>query len=75
LGKKGPGRARLEIRVISHEPVHTAANAVAEADKFVAGLMPLVRAIQNTRANTLEAIIRALTERGVRSRKPLAFPR
>jgi hypothetical protein len=37
------------------------AQAVA-ADEFVAGLMPLIRAIQNTGANTLEAI----NERGVR---------
>jgi DNA invertase Pin-like site-specific DNA recombinase len=39
---------------------------VATADDFVAGLLPLVRAIQNTGANTLEAITCALNERGVR---------
>ena len=39
---------------------------VAAADDFVAGLLPLVRAIQNTGANTLEAITCALNERGVR---------
>jgi hypothetical protein len=39
----------------------------ATADKFVAGLLPLVRAIQNTGANTLEAITCALNERGVRA--------
>jgi len=38
----------------------------ATADEFVAGLLPLVRAIQNTGANTLEAITCALNERGVR---------
>jgi DNA invertase Pin-like site-specific DNA recombinase len=38
----------------------------AAADEFVAGLIPLVRVIQNTGANTLEAITRALNERGVR---------
>jgi DNA invertase Pin-like site-specific DNA recombinase len=39
----------------------------AAADEFVARLMPLVRAIQNTGATTLEAITCALNERGVRS--------
>jgi hypothetical protein len=39
---------------------------IAAADEFVAGLMPLVRAIQKTGAGTLEAITRALNERGVR---------
>jgi hypothetical protein len=39
---------------------------VAAADEFVAGLLPLVRAIQNTGANKLEAITCALNERGVR---------
>jgi hypothetical protein len=39
---------------------------VAAADEFVAGLVPLVRAIQNTGAETLEAITGALNERGVR---------
>jgi hypothetical protein len=37
---------------------------VEAADDFVAGLMPLIRAIQNTGAKTLEAITCA--ERGVR---------
>jgi hypothetical protein len=40
--------------------------SLAAADKFVAKLLPLVRAIQNTGANTLEAITCALNERGVR---------
>ncbi len=35
-------------------------------DAFVAGLIPLVRTIQNTGATTLEAIACALNERGVR---------
>ena len=39
---------------------------VAAADEFVAGLLALVRAIQNTGAETLEAITGALNERGVR---------
>ena len=38
----------------------------ATADEFAASLMPLISAIQNTGANTLEAITCALNERGVR---------
>jgi hypothetical protein len=43
-----------------------ATNPNAAADEFVAGLLPLVRASQNTGATTLDAITRALNERGVR---------
>jgi hypothetical protein len=39
----------------------------ATADKFVANLMPVVRAIQNTGATTLEAITQALNQRGIRT--------
>jgi len=39
---------------------------IAAADEFVTGLLPLVRAIQNTGATTLEALTCALNERGVR---------
>ena len=39
----------------------------AVADQFTANLLPLVKAIQSTGAVTLEAITRALNERGVRS--------
>jgi hypothetical protein len=38
----------------------------ATADEFAASLMPLISAIQNAGANTLEAITSALNERGVR---------
>jgi DNA invertase Pin-like site-specific DNA recombinase len=40
---------------------------VATADKFVANLMPVVQAIQNTGATTLEAITQALNQRGIRT--------
>jgi hypothetical protein len=40
---------------------------IAAADEVVAGLIPLVRAIQNTGANTLEAITCARNECGVRT--------
>src|SRR4051794_39620951 len=39
---------------------------VSTADQFAANILPLVRAIQSTGATTLEAITRALNERGVR---------
>lgn len=39
----------------------------AAADKFVANLMPVVQAIQNTGATTLEAITQALNQRGIRT--------
>jgi DNA invertase Pin-like site-specific DNA recombinase len=39
----------------------------ATAEQFVANLMPVVRAIQNTGATTLEAITQALNQRGVRT--------
>ena len=39
----------------------------ATADAFVASLMPVIRAIRNTGANTLEAMSRALNQRGIRS--------
>jgi DNA invertase Pin-like site-specific DNA recombinase len=39
----------------------------ATADRFAANLMPVVRAIQNTGATTLEAITQALNQRGIRT--------
>jgi DNA invertase Pin-like site-specific DNA recombinase len=39
----------------------------ATADKFVLNLMPVVQAIQNTGATTLEAITQALNQRGIRT--------
>ena len=39
----------------------------ATADEFVAGLMPVIDAIRSTGANTLEAISKALNQRGIRS--------
>ena len=40
---------------------------VHEADKFAAGLLPLIEAIRNTGANTLAAISAALNERRIRT--------
>ena len=39
----------------------------ATADQFVANLMPVVQAIQNSGATTLEAITQALDQRGIRA--------
>jgi DNA invertase Pin-like site-specific DNA recombinase len=39
----------------------------ATADQFVANLVPVVRAIQNSGATTLEAITQALNQRGIRT--------
>jgi DNA invertase Pin-like site-specific DNA recombinase len=39
----------------------------AAADQFVAGLMPVIDAIRTTGATTLDAISRALNQRGIRS--------
>jgi hypothetical protein len=39
----------------------------AAADEFAAGLLPIVNAIRAAGASTLEAIFRALNDRGIRS--------
>ena len=39
---------------------------IAAADQFASGLLPVVEAIRRTGATTLEAITRALNERGIR---------
>jgi DNA invertase Pin-like site-specific DNA recombinase len=39
---------------------------VAAADQFASGLLPVIDAIRRTGATTLEAITRALNERGIR---------
>ena len=39
---------------------------IATADQFASGLLPIIEAIRRTGATTLEAITRALNERGIR---------
>ena len=39
---------------------------IAAADQFASGPMPIIEAIRRTGATTLEAITRALNERGIR---------
>jgi DNA invertase Pin-like site-specific DNA recombinase len=43
------------------------ATQVAAADEFVSGLLPVVVAIRQTGANTLEAMSQALNQRGIRT--------
>jgi hypothetical protein len=43
------------------------ATQIAAADEFVAGLFPVVLAIRQTGANTLEAMSQALNQRGIRT--------
>jgi hypothetical protein len=43
------------------------ATQVAAADEFVSGLLPVVLAIRQTGANTLEAMSQALNQRGIRT--------
>jgi hypothetical protein len=39
---------------------------IAAADQFASGLLPIIEAIRRTGATTLEAITKALNERGIR---------
>jgi len=43
------------------------ASQIAAADEFVSGLLPVVLAIRQTGAETLEAMSRALNQRGIRT--------
>jgi hypothetical protein len=43
------------------------ATQVAAADEFVSGLLPVVLAIRQTGAQTLEAMSQALNQRGIRT--------
>lgn len=64
--KKANGGKLGNPRDLARAGAHGRQMQMAAADEFVAGLLPLVRAIQNTGANTLEAICCALNERSVR---------
>jgi len=64
--KKASGGKLGNPRDLASAGVQGRQMQIAAADEFVAGLMPLVRAIQKTGAGTLEAITCALNERGAR---------
>src|SRR4030081_2199417 len=40
---------------------------IADGDQFASGLLPVIEAIRRTGATTLEAITRALNDRGIRT--------
>jgi DNA invertase Pin-like site-specific DNA recombinase len=46
---------------------------IAAADQFASGLLPIIEAIRRTGATTLEAITRALNERGIRSARGMRW--
>ena len=68
LAAKKAGGARLgNPRNIAHAGALGRGVQTAAADQFVSGLMPIVLAIRNTGAITLEAMTQALNQRGIRS--------
>jgi hypothetical protein len=52
---------------LEHAGVLGRATQVATADEFVSGLFPVVLAIRQTGAQTLEAMSQALNQRGIRT--------
>jgi hypothetical protein len=61
-------RARLgNAKNLSLAGARGRATQIAAADEFVSGLLPVVLAIRQTGANTLEAMSCALNQRGIRT--------
>jgi DNA invertase Pin-like site-specific DNA recombinase len=68
LASKRASGARLgNPSNLDHAGVLGRASQVAAADEFVSGLLPVVLAIRQTGANTLEAMSQALNQRGIRT--------
>jgi len=65
--KKASGAKLGNLRNIALAGVAGRTAQTAAADEFAAGLMPIVNAIRATGATTLEAISRAMNDRGIRS--------
>jgi DNA invertase Pin-like site-specific DNA recombinase len=65
--KKASGARLGNPRNIAHAGALGRGVQTATADQFVSGLMPIVLAIRNTGAITLEAMTQALNQRGIRS--------
>jgi DNA invertase Pin-like site-specific DNA recombinase len=65
--KKAQGARLGNPRNLALAGANGRATAVSSADKFAAGLLPLVQALQSSGARTLEALTQGLNERGVRS--------
>jgi DNA invertase Pin-like site-specific DNA recombinase len=64
--KKASGAKLGNPRNIGHAGSSGRSAQMAAADEFAAGLLPIVSAIQAAGATSLEAISRALNDRGVR---------
>ena len=68
LASKHASGARLGNPTnLGHAGALGRATQVAAAAEFVAGLLPVVLAIRQTGANTLEAMSQALNQRGIRT--------
>jgi DNA invertase Pin-like site-specific DNA recombinase len=68
LASKRASGARLGNPTnLKHAGVLGRATQVAAADEFVSGLLPVVLAIRQTGAKTLEAMSQALNQRGIRT--------
>jgi DNA invertase Pin-like site-specific DNA recombinase len=68
LASKRAGGARLGNPInLTHAGALGRATQVAAADEFVSGLLPVVLAIRETGAKTLEAMSQALNQRGIRT--------
>jgi DNA invertase Pin-like site-specific DNA recombinase len=68
LASKRASGARLGNPTnLTHAGVLGRATQIAAADEFVSGLLPVVLAIRQTGAKTLEAMSQALNQRGVRT--------
>ena len=65
--KKATGARLGNPRNIAHAGALGRGVQTATADQFVSGLMPIVLAIRNAGAITLEAMTQALNQRGIRS--------
>jgi hypothetical protein len=59
--------AYIAGRCLTHAGALGRATQIATADEFVSGLLPVVLAIRQTGAKTLEAMSQALNQRGIRT--------
>jgi DNA invertase Pin-like site-specific DNA recombinase len=67
LAVKKAGGAKLgNLRNVAAAGVCGRQIQIVAADQFASGLLPIIEAIRRTGATTLEAVTRALNERGIR---------
>jgi hypothetical protein len=68
LASKRASGAKLGNPInLTHAGALGRATQVAAADEFVSGLLPVVLAIRQTGAKTLESMSQALNQRGIRT--------